>query len=89
MARGRMLSTIHAPVLIVGPSTDSNKEAGVEPQCKVGAGAQEGPTRMGTFQWIGHAALGFKHFHAAMLHKPLDRPEKQHWTLDEDVWGIL
>lgn len=89
MARGRMLSTTHAPVLIVGPSTDSNKEAGVEPQCKVGAGAQEGLLCMGTFQWIVHAASGFKHFHAAMLHKSIDTPQKQHWTLDEDVGGIL
>lgn len=40
---------------------------------------------MGTSEWIVHAALGFKHFHAAMLHKSLDRPEKQHWTEVEAV----
>lgn len=58
MARGRMLSTIHAPVLIVGPSTDSNKEAGVEPQCKVGAGAQEGPTLHGHISMDRACCLG-------------------------------
>lgn len=53
-----MLSTIHAPVLIVGPSTDSNKEAGVEPQCKVGAGAQEGTTLPGHISMDSACCLG-------------------------------
>jgi len=68
---------IHAPVLTAGPEPDSGTGAGVHVQFKAGHHQlkREQP-HVGTSGWTLHTAIGFKHFHARVVSKSPDRPEK-------------